>query len=1095
MFKHLIITVAFLMGSFRLPAQPGNPFIQSFPPAAYQSNAYISSPQNWGIIQDNRGIMYVSNTSGVLEYDGISWRLVNGTGYEGHFRLAKNSDGRIFVGSNNNFGFLAPDSVGKIQFVSLLPHLKAKYPELTATKIAAVGRNVYFSSGQHIFRWSGKNFKVWNSKAGFAHIFSCHNQLYAIDKAKGLCVLEQEQFKALPGTKGFDTLEVTALLPVPATSAPGHNLLVVTYGHGLFKYKDQALQRLPISPAGALDREAFMHGISLADGTIALATVSRGVVIINPEGAVKKVIDKKSGLNDNTVIQLYKDREGGIWAALNKGISRLAYPSPLSYLNETSGLEGIVLSMLKVGNRLYAGTTSGLYVADEEAITTEFHKVPQLQNEVWKLLNQGDTLLIVSSPGVYVLANRVLKRVSPPRDERVYKTVYRSKRDPGKFYIGSSDGLAVITRHKGRWKWEGNIKGVNHDVVWLSEDKTHTLWASCSNNISAINDSHEYGLHPPVRNYKPPAALSEKLNRFEVYSINGNIYFGTSKGLYSFRKQGKRLLLKPDSTFGAIFARGTREVINLTADPHGQIWLTSEFKTGPLRKSLENKYTWDTIPLSKVPRVDVWKIYADPEGVVWLGTTEGIFRYNPAIPKNYKTQPQTVIRKIKLSGDSTVFLGAFPGSRAVSLTQSPQFKFTLPHAVRSISFEFAATSYEAPDQLLYSYMLEGEDNSWSRWTTETKKEYTGIDEGDYVFKVKSKNIYGAESLASTFQLSSLPPLYRSWWAYAFYGLCFLTGLIVIDRFQRRRLIQKERKKARTRELEQAREIKKAYIELKQTQMQLIQKERMASLGELTAGIAHEIQNPLNFVNNFSEVSKELIEELLEVKKNETADSRLEEELLADIEHNLSKIRHHGQRAEVIVKSMLLLSRDSLGERQLTDINALVDEYLRLTYAATKARNENFTCSFDTLYDPKLKKIEVVPQEVGNVLHNLFSNAFYAVQQKQKLNPHGYEPKVRVSTEGYSERAEIKVWDNGTGIPESLKQKIFQPFFTTKPAGQGTGLGLSLSYYIAKGHDGELLVATEEGSWTEFTIILPYVSVAKHRPETSVSPPPPAGTFT
>jgi signal transduction histidine kinase/ligand-binding sensor domain-containing protein len=1098
MYKHLITTIFLLMGSIRLLAQLGEPFIQNFSPAAYQSDAYISSPQNWVIMQDNRGIIYVSNTTGVLEYDGISWKLVQGTGYQGRFQFAKNSEGKIFVSSNNDFGYIAPDSAGSMQFVSLLRHLKGRYPELSPVKIAAVGRDAYFSTEQHVFRWSGRNFKVWSSQAGFARIFSSRNRLYAIDKAKGLCVLEQERFKPLPGTHGFDSLNVTALLPLPATKASKHNFFVVTFEQGLYKYEDQALQKLTLDAAASLDQEYFMHGIPLTDGSIALATVTQGILIINREGEVKKVIDKQSGLSDNTVLHLYRDRDGGLWAGLNKGISRIDYPSPITYLNEASGLDGIVLSILKKEKRLYAGTSSGLYMADEETPELGFQKFPQLQSEVWKIVDLGDTLLIVSTPGVYILANQVLKKVSPPRDDIIHKNIHQSKSNPVKFYVGSSDGLSVITHRGGRWKWEGDIKGVNHDVIWLAEDKNGMLWASCDDNISAIDASREYGLQPPVRNYKPSAELAKKLQRFEAKSINGNIYFGTSEGIYSLKKKGTRLQLKPDSTFGAIFANNTREAINLTEDQHDRIWLTSEFKTGPLEQNQDNTYMWDTIPLSRIPRVDVWTIHPDPEGVVWLGTTEGIYRYDPAVPKSYKTRQHTVLRKVKLLGDSTVFHGAFPRKGTASIEQTAKFKLTLPHAIRSIRFEYASTSYDAPGQLMYSYMLEGEDKSWSHWTTETTKEFTGLDEGDYIFKVKSKNIYGTESLASTFEFSSLPPLYRTWWAYTFYGLCIIAGLVALDRFQRRRLILREREKSRERELEQAREIERAYYELKQTQNQLVQKEKMASLGELTAGIAHEIQNPLNFVNNFSELGFELVEELkdgplLQLPKEAKREA---EEILKSLDQNLQKIHHHGRRADAIVKNMLQHSRASSGEKQLTNLNDLADEYLRLAYHGLRAKDKNFECTLETSFDAKLEKVELVQQDMGQVLLNLYNNAFYAVKQKQQAGLEGYEPKVTVSTRRQGRRVEIKVRDNGVGIPENVKSKIFQPFFTTKPTGQGTGLGLSLSYdMVTKGHKGgELSVATEEGKWTEFTISLPYVPVAKERTAASTAPPPPANTF-
>ena len=264
-------------------------------------------------------------------------------------------------------------------------------------------------------------------------------------------------------------------------------------------------------------------------------------------------------------------------------------------------------------------------------------------------------------------------------------------------------------------------------------------------------------------------------------------------------------------------------------------------------------------------------------------------------------------------------------------------------------------------------------------------------------------------------------------------------------------------------------------ELKATQNQLVHKEKMASLGELTAGIAHEIQNPLNFVNNFSEVSKEMLTELQQ--ELDTGAIKEAKAIAIDIQQNLHKIHHHGNRADSIVKNMLQHSRTSSGEKQLTNLNALADECLHLSYFGIRAKEKSFQCTLDTCFDQSMGNVEVVPQDLGRVLLNLFNNAFYAVQQKLGLA--GYEPKVRVSTARQGNQAEIRVWDNGTGISESIKGKIFQPFFTTKPTGQGTGLGLSLSYdTITKGHGGELSMDTVQGEWAEFTITLPYVPVAE-----------------
>jgi signal transduction histidine kinase len=259
-------------------------------------------------------------------------------------------------------------------------------------------------------------------------------------------------------------------------------------------------------------------------------------------------------------------------------------------------------------------------------------------------------------------------------------------------------------------------------------------------------------------------------------------------------------------------------------------------------------------------------------------------------------------------------------------------------------------------------------------------------------------------------------------------------------------------------------------DLRATQAQLIQSEKMASLGELTAGIAHEIQNPLNFVNNFSEVNSEMIDEL----KNEltTGNLQLANEIADDIKSNEEKINHHGKRADAIVKSMLQHSRVSSGQKEPTDINALCDEYLRLSYHGLRAKDKGFNAEIKTDFDPSTGKINVVPQDICRVLLNLINNAFYAVNEQKIKNPISYQPTVSVTTMKSENSVTITVKDNGGGIPKNIKEKIFQPFFTTKPTGSGTGLGLSLSYDIVKAHGGEIRVETKEGVGSEFIIQLP-----------------------
>lgn len=273
--------------------------------------------------------------------------------------------------------------------------------------------------------------------------------------------------------------------------------------------------------------------------------------------------------------------------------------------------------------------------------------------------------------------------------------------------------------------------------------------------------------------------------------------------------------------------------------------------------------------------------------------------------------------------------------------------------------------------------------------------------------------------------------------------------------------------------EQKMQIENTLVELKATQNQLIQSKKMASLGELTAGIAHEIQNPLNFVNNFSELSSELIDEMnTELDNGDVHEAKT---IAVDIKKNLEKINHHGQRADLIVKSMLQHRPKVGGQKELTDINVLCSEYLRLSYLGQRAKDKSFNVTLNTDFDKSIGNVNIIPQDFGRVILNLLTNAFYAVNEQRgalhaSQGAHNYEPTVSISTKKLVDKIEISVSDNGNGIPQNIVDKIFQPFFTTKPTGHGTGLGLSLSYdIITKGHEGTLEVKSGEGAGSVFTI--------------------------
>jgi len=395
------------------------------------------------------------------------------------------------------------------------------------------------------------------------------------------------------------------------------------------------------------------------------------------------------------------------------------------------------------------------------------------------------------------------------------------------------------------------------------------------------------------------------------------------------------------------------------------------------------------------------------------------------------------------------------------------------------TFEFAGLNFLLPKKNRYAYKMEGLNDEWIEFGTRRYVTFTNVDPDHYVFKVKACNndgVWNEEGIS--IDITITPPFWKTWW---FTGLSALTITLLIFAYIRIRtntlvkqnVLLEEKVHVRTHELQEKNvELTKTMDNLKSTQTQLIQSEKMASLGQLTAGIAHEIQNPLNFVNNFSELSVELLDEL-----STAPDEAEKKEIVGDLKQNLGKIVFHGKRADSIVKGMLQHSRASTAEKQITDINKLVDEFFNLAYHGMRAKDPAFNCSMQKDLAPDIPQIKIIPQDISRVILNIFNNSFYAVDEKKKVQDNGnYQPTVSITTKKTGDKVLIAIRDNGKGIPSDIKDKIFNPFFTTKPTGMGTGLGLSISYdIIVKGHGGDLKVDSKSGEFTEFTILLPIVT--------------------
>ena len=609
--------------------------------------------------------------------------------------------------------------------------------------------------------------------------------------------------------------------------------------------------------------------------------------------------------------------------------------------------------------------------------------------------------------------------------------------------------------------------GQTYNIV---QEKNGTIWATTDGGISRL-DSKRGKFHRYLKDNGMCAVCIDS---------NGTIWAG-GNGIFYFDPK-KDEFIKFTSPG---FPKGIEQVNGIVEDDRNNLWISTKKTLIRLNEKRDDlKVYSDSHGI--LTSNSVWREnYKAKDGRLYFGSDSGYYSFYPEEMNDPRTSPLLHFNTFSI-GNKEVYTGKG------SIASPPLWKMekiNLRFNQNTFSFDFTAIDYKTPGNMNYLYMLENYDIEWRDIGTEHRASFFNVPFGKYVLRVKAINseISVAEK---SIPIIISPPWWLSWWAYCLYGLSLAVGVFAAFRFQKRRIVLSENKKAQKIEQEHAKEIEQAYTELKSTQAQLIQSEKMASLGELTAGIAHEIQNPLNFVNNFSELNAELIEEL-----DKAIDIGTKDELKSmthDLRENEIKIIHHGQRADAIVKSMLLHSRTSKGLKEPTDINALCDEYLRLAYHGFRAKEKSFNCILQTNFDPAIGKVNIISQDIGRVLFNLYNNAFYAVNEKMKTAGQDYEPKVTVITRLLlaSENSSIRnsqfviisVCDNGTGIPEKVKEKIFQPFFTTKPSGQGVGLGLSLAYDIIKAHGGELKVETlsaevaslagKEVEGAEFSIQLP-----------------------
>lgn len=768
-------------------------------------------------------------------------------------------------------------------------------------------------------------------------------------------------------------------------------------------------------------------------------------------------------LKSNNVQGLLKDAEGNIWVASDKGVFKFSASRVINISDQDGITNSRMNSVTEVDNGKFLFVTRDnlLYNFDGEKVrpvSADTQRLIQSPKEIYYLY-------IDKRKNLWATANGPLYRIGKDGNKTWDLNTqlrYVTEGIDGKIYVvASGQGLIRLNDQDGFDKVP--MKGLDAQNPFLSTAKQRANgdWILTSYNTGIyIGKENETLRHYPTIN---------GVGGVQVFSSyedkQGHLWFGTAKGLAVLRA-GVDTLDVIDTEDGMPHS-SSFEVLE---DEAGYFWLPTN--VGVMKASRNEILAHITNRQAPIQ----WSILDESDGILnqqFVGARHSIIAsdkrmYFPNLsglviidPKDIQTntnKPKLAINGLSVDGK---FFPAEEGLR-------------IPPGDHRLIISYSALSFLAPEKTQIKFRLVGYDQDWITSRGDRRAIYTNLPPGEHVFEMIAANNDGVWADAPVqFKFTIEPKFYQTTW-FKLLGVLALLGLIwLIVRWktsatrQRNQELEKEVNKRTEQISRQKHELENMVTTLQSTQKQLIQQEKMASLGELTAGIAHEIQNPLNFINNFSELNKELIDEL-----KAEADPVEKDQILGDIVSNLDKVLFHGKRADSIVKSMLQHSHSKTGEKERTDINALADEYLRLSFHGLRAKDKNFQSDFSIDADPAVGQINIVRQDISRVLLNIINNAFYAVHDKAQKSGDGYKPLVTVRTKKEAGKVVITIQDNGDGIPENIIHKIFQPFFTTKPTGQGTGLGLSMSYDIVKSQGGDIQVSSEEGKGTTFTIQLP-----------------------
>lgn len=734
----------------------------------YTRRDYAESSQNWAAIQDRRGMMYFANTNGVLEYDGNAWRIIYVSNLSAARSLAIDSNGRIYVGAQNEFGYLEPDSSGKLGYVSLLHRFKEKEQNFSdILRINITPGRIYLQSPRYLFCIKNDTVLTWYSKTGYYRAQIIDDALYAQESERGIVMLKNDTLRLLPGTASLANERVYAF------SRYDPEGIILFTRTGSYIYDGKTLKKNLFPADRYLSSEQIYSAAYTPDGYYAFATTRGGIVFTDIDGNILNIINQASGLNDDNVRSLYFDRERNLWACMNNGIAKISYRFPVSFYNETTGLKGSVQNITRHRNKLYAATSQGVFFLNtknpsEGRLQPGFERIRGIESQAWYLLSAGSALLAGTNDGIF--------RIEDNRCQLLQKGIafilFQSKIHSC-IFAGFQNGLGVFEFNNGSMRFR-KIDGIGEEIRSITEDEKGSVWLGTRLQYTLRADFKNGILSPPaVERYDERHGLTS--SRVFASNIRGKILFTTSKGSFIFNPDSNRFF--PDSTYTYRSDSTFYSGYNIKESPGGEIWvLTHENKNisgvGFFSDINHGNRIWRYKPFLRLPAEPYYCLHCDTSGAVWAGGPGGIIRYVHRAEKNFDLPFSAFIRKVSLPPDSVLFHGTLPPDGYIQ----PALDFE----TNTIRFHFAAASFDETRLTSYQVWLKGFEKSWSVWQSEPRKEYTNLPEGHYVFLLQARNVYNQMSDVVSYEFTILAPWYRTWWAYFIYSVCvflMITGIV------------------------------------------------------------------------------------------------------------------------------------------------------------------------------------------------------------------------------------------------------------------------------------------------------------------------------